>query len=77
MFSLVYWAVFGAIVGGIAKAILPAKVPSGWLPTIMLGVVGSFAGGLPFGHGNAGLVGSIVGAVVVIYLHRMWSESNA
>jgi len=39
-------------------------------------VVGSVAGGLPFGTGPAGLVGSIIGAVVVLYLHRLWSESN-
>jgi uncharacterized membrane protein YeaQ/YmgE (transglycosylase-associated protein family) len=74
--SLIMWAVFGAIVGGIARALLPSKLPTGWLPTIAVGVVGSVAGGLPFGEGPAGFVGSIIGAVVVLYLHRMWSESN-
>jgi uncharacterized membrane protein YeaQ/YmgE (transglycosylase-associated protein family) len=74
--SLIMWAVFGAIVGGIARALLPSKLPTGWLPTIAIGCVGSIAGGLPFGTGPAGFVGSIIGAVVVLYLHRMWSESN-
>ena len=74
--SLIVWAVFGAIVGGIARALLPSKLPTGWLPTIAIGCVGSIAGGLPFGTGPAGFVGSIVGAVVVLYLHRMWSEAN-
>jgi len=74
--SLIVWAVFGAIVGGIARALLPSKLPTGWLPTIAIGCVGSIAGGLPFGTGPAGFVGSIIGAVVVLYLHRMWSESN-
>jgi uncharacterized membrane protein YeaQ/YmgE (transglycosylase-associated protein family) len=74
--NLITWAVFGAIVGTVAQALLPSKVPAGWLPTIAVGVVGSVAGGLPFGTGPAGFVGSIIGAVVVLYLHRMWSESN-
>jgi uncharacterized membrane protein YeaQ/YmgE (transglycosylase-associated protein family) len=74
--SLIMWAVFGAIVGGIARALLPSKLPTGWLPTIAIGCVGSIAGGLPFGSGPAGFVGSIIGAVVVLYLHRIWSEAN-
>ena len=75
--NLIMWAIFGAIVGGIARALLPSKLPTGWLPTIAVGVIGSVAGGLPFGTGPAGLVGSIIGAVAVLYLHRMWSDSNA
>jgi uncharacterized membrane protein YeaQ/YmgE (transglycosylase-associated protein family) len=74
--NIVFWAIFGAIVGGIARALLPSKLPAGWLPTIAVGVVGSVAGGLPFGDGPAGFVGSIIGAVAVLYLHRIWSESN-
>ena len=74
--NIVFWAIFGAVVGGIARALLPSKMPAGWLPTIAVGVLGSVAGGLPFGTGPAGFVGSIIGAVVVLYLHRMWSEAE-
>jgi len=74
--SIVVWAVFGAIVGGIARSILPTKIQPGWLTTIAIGCLGSIAGGLPFGHGPAGFVGSIIGAVAVLYLHRLWSEAN-
>lgn len=77
MISLIYWAVLGAIAGGIAKAIVHANIPAGWVPTILIGVLGSVAGGLPFGQGPAGVVGSIVGSCVVLYLYRLWSESNA
>jgi uncharacterized membrane protein YeaQ/YmgE (transglycosylase-associated protein family) len=76
LISLLTWAIFGAIVGGIARALLPGRLPAGWLPTIALGCLGSVAGGLPFGHGPAGLVGSVVGSVVVLYLHRLWSDSQ-
>jgi uncharacterized membrane protein YeaQ/YmgE (transglycosylase-associated protein family) len=76
LIGLVTWAIFGAIVGGIARALLPGRLPAGWLPTIALGCLGSVAGGLPFGTGPAGLIGSIVGSVVVLYLHRLWSDAQ-
>ena len=74
--SLLTWAAFGAIAGGIARALVPGRVPAGWVPTIALGVLGSVAGGLPFGHGPAGLLGSVVGAVVVVMIHAWYTESN-
>jgi uncharacterized membrane protein YeaQ/YmgE (transglycosylase-associated protein family) len=56
---------------------VPGRVPAGWLPTIALGVAGSIAGGLPFGHGPAGLLGSVVGAVVVVCLHAWYTEGQS
>jgi len=75
--NILCWAVFGAIVGGIAKALVPGKVPAGWVPTILLGCLGSVAGGLPFGEGPAGLVGSVIGAVVVVVLHSWYVEGQS
>ena len=72
--SLILFALFGLIAGGIAKAIIPARWPAGWLPTAVLGCAGSIVGGLPFGQGAAGLVGSIVGACVVLYLYSQMQE---
>lgn len=74
--SLITWAVFGAIVGGIAKAIMPGKVNDGWLPAIGLGIAGSVVGGLPFGSGPAGFVGSVLGAVLLVYVVEQWRASN-
>ena len=71
--GLILWLAFGAIVGGIAKWLMPGRCPAGWIPTIALGVVGSFAGGLPFGQGSAGLIGSVIGACVVMFLYSIWS----
>lgn len=76
MFSLAYWAVFGAVAGGIAKALMPGKVEDGWLPAIGLGVAGSILGGLPFGEGPAGLVGSVIGAVALVYGLEMWRANR-
>ena len=74
--SILTWAVFGAVAGGIARALVPGRVPAGWLPTIALGIAGSVAGGLPFGAGPAGLLGSVVGAVAVVMLHSWYTDSQ-
>lgn len=76
MFSLLSWAIFGAIVGGIAKAIMPGKINDGWLPAIGLGIAGSIIGGMPFGEGPAGVVGSVLGAVLLVYALEAWRSSN-
>ena len=74
--ALITWAIFGAIVGGIAKALMPGKITDGWLPAIGLGVAGSVIGGLPFGQGPAGFVGSVLGAVLLVYVLETWRASN-
>lgn len=74
--ALITWAVFGAIVGGIAKLLMPGKVTDGWLPAIGLGIAGSVIGGLPFGSGPAGIVGSVLGAVLLVYVLETWRASN-
>ena len=51
---LIMTLVFGAMAGGVAKWLYPGIGPSGWLPTIALGIVGSVVGGLPFGGHPAG-----------------------
>jgi uncharacterized membrane protein YeaQ/YmgE (transglycosylase-associated protein family) len=74
--SLVMWLVFGAVAGGIAKWLYPGKCPEGWVPTIGLGIIGSLAGGLPFGDAPAGLIGSVIGAVAVMFAYSLWSEDR-
>ncbi len=74
--SLISWAVFGLIVGAIARFFWPGRQPAGCLGTIVLGVVGSLVGGgvthLLFGDPDvpfapAGLLMSIVGAILVLW----------
>ena len=76
MFGLVCWVFFGAVVGGVAKAILPGRVPGGWLPAIGLGVLASVVGGLFSGGHPAGLVLSIIVAVLLVYSWEMIGGSN-
>jgi uncharacterized membrane protein YeaQ/YmgE (transglycosylase-associated protein family) len=74
--SLVMWLIFGAVAGGVAKWIYPGKCPEGWMPTIGLGIVGSLAGGMPFGDAPAGLIGSVIGAVAVMFAYSLWSDDR-
>ena len=43
--AIVTWIIFGAIVGVIARFLMPGRDSMGWIPTIVLGIVGSFVGG--------------------------------
>jgi uncharacterized membrane protein YeaQ/YmgE (transglycosylase-associated protein family) len=76
--TIIGWIVFGLIAGFIARALVPGKDDIGILRTILLGVVGSVAGGLIFGlltvgfrgFQPAGWIGSIIGAVVVLLIYN-------
>lgn len=85
MFTLLVWAVFGLIVGLIAKALHPGNTePIGCLPTIGVGIAGSFVGGglnwmLGFGSSPfapAGFVMSVVGGILFLVAWRWWALKN-
>ena len=69
--------VWGFVVGGLARFALPGPDPMPWWQTILLGLGGSFLGGvlghLLFGRG-AGLALAVVGAVVLLALHRKYVQ---
>ena len=73
--AILVFILFGFIVGLIARAIMPGRQKYGFLMTTVIGVVGSFLGGLigslisdrPVTNITpAGLLGSIVGALIVL-----------
>ena len=72
------WIIIGLIAGAIARWIMPGADPMGWLGTIVLGIVGSLVGGtilnLVTGGGmelsGAGILGSILGALLVLFVWR-------
>lgn len=75
--SFIGWIIFGAIVGAIAKFLMPGKDPGGWIITILLGIAGSFVGGflatavLGRNEQTAGWIGSIIGAMVLLFIYRL------
>jgi uncharacterized membrane protein YeaQ/YmgE (transglycosylase-associated protein family) len=79
---LIWMAILGLIAGAIAKLIMPGKDPGGILITMLLGIAGSILGGLlgrmlGIGRGGqgfttAGLIGSIIGAIILLAIYRWW-----
>jgi uncharacterized membrane protein YeaQ/YmgE (transglycosylase-associated protein family) len=74
--------VVGLIAGAVARLLVPGRDPIGLLGTILLGVAGSFLGGIAlnlieyhklFTHSIrvAGIIGSIIGALILLIILRL------
>lgn len=75
--GLIWSVIVGLIAGALAKFIMPGKDPGGLLITMLLGVAGSltanFLGGALGWYGaghNAGIIGSTIGAVLILIIYR-------
>ncbi len=79
---IVVLLIVGFFVGAIARLLMPGRDPIGVLGTIVLGIVGSFVGGFlqnlvqyhslsVHSFHPVGLIGSIVGAWVLLLLLRL------
>ncbi len=76
--TILVWLLIGLVAGALARLLVPGRDPMGWLATLILGLVGSLVGGF---LGNlifdgdleisaANLVGSVVGAIIVLLIFR-------
>ena len=76
---LLYVVIIGFLVGLIAKALMPGKDAGGFIMTTLLGIGGSWVGGLLFGmlgmNPNVGLIGSVLGALVILWAYRALKKS--
>ena len=84
---IIYLFVIGIVAGYLARLLVPGKDPMSFWQTVLLGVVGSFIGGLIgyvlFNHDlnegalqASGVFGSIVGAVIALLVFRAVSRRN-
>jgi uncharacterized membrane protein YeaQ/YmgE (transglycosylase-associated protein family) len=78
--SILVFLIFGFVVGLLARALLPGRQGMGLAMTTVLGVIGSFLGGLigNFISGSpldrihpAGMLGSVLGAIIVLAVTGM------
>ncbi|MCY7397181.1 MAG: GlsB/YeaQ/YmgE family stress response membrane protein [Nocardioides sp.] len=77
--GIIGFIIVGLIAGFVARAVVPGNDSMGILPTIVLGMVGSFVGGLlgsifadgPMKLGAAGIIGSIIGAIIALIVYNM------
>jgi uncharacterized membrane protein YeaQ/YmgE (transglycosylase-associated protein family) len=78
--SLLAALVVGLIVGAIAKLLMPGRDPGGIIVTMLIGVAGAllatFLGRALNWYGpgqSAGWIASIIGAVVLLFLYRVFT----
>lgn len=83
--GILSWVILGLIAGALAKFIMPGNQSSGWIITIVLGIVGAVVGGfigsaLGFGDVNGfnfrSLIIATVGALVVLGIYSMVAKGN-
>jgi uncharacterized membrane protein YeaQ/YmgE (transglycosylase-associated protein family) len=85
---IIVMIVVGAIAGYIARLVVPGSDPMGVIGTIVLGVIGSFVGGFlgyVLFHKDAaegalqpaGIIGSILGAIVALLVYRAVNHRGA
>ncbi|MGH9194802.1 MAG: GlsB/YeaQ/YmgE family stress response membrane protein [Acidimicrobiia bacterium] len=83
--GIIVWLVIGLIAGFVARAVVPGSDAMGIVGTIVLGLVGSVVGGF---LGNllvegrldleaAGIIGSILGAIVALLIYRSMGRGRA
>jgi uncharacterized membrane protein YeaQ/YmgE (transglycosylase-associated protein family) len=73
--------IIGLVVGAIAKLIMPGRDPGGIIVTMLIGVAGALLAGFlgralgwytDPGQGP-GIIASIIGALVLLFLYRMFT----
>ena len=82
MGGILYTILIGAVIGVLARFFKPGADPMGWILTIILGIVGAWAGGYVAGAlgitgGMLGFVVSIVCAIVLLFLYEMIRAKTA
>lgn len=84
MFGVLGWILFGLVAGVIAKLIMPGKDPGGFIVTILLGIAGALLGGFLgqamgfYGEGEAaGMIMSVLGAILLLAIYRVATRSRA
>ena len=79
-----WMCIIGLIAGALAKLIMPGKDPGGIIITMLLGIAGSLVAGYlgralgwyQEGQG-AGFIASIVGAIILLAIYRMFKGRSA
>jgi uncharacterized membrane protein YeaQ/YmgE (transglycosylase-associated protein family) len=83
MLNIIGIIVSGLVIGVLARFFYPGEVPMGGFMTIILGIAGSLlaglitssrSGGIGGGINRAGCLASVIGAIVLIFLGRVFLD---
>jgi len=76
---ILWMCIIGLIAGALAKLIMPGKDPGGIIITMLLGIAGSLIAGFLgralgwYAEGeSAGFIMSVVGAIILLAVYRMF-----
>ncbi len=83
MLGIIGWAIFGVIVGAIAKLLMPGRDPGGLLVTMLLGIAGALVAGF-IGRAlgwyepgeTAGFIMATFGAILLLFVYRKMSAKT-
>jgi uncharacterized membrane protein YeaQ/YmgE (transglycosylase-associated protein family) len=83
MLGIIGWAIFGIIVGAVAKLLMPGRDPGGLLVTMLLGIAGAVVAGFIgralgwYEPGEAaGFIMATVGAILLLVVYRKVSAKT-
>ena len=78
MTALLWTILIGAVIGVVAKLLMPGRDPGGCIITILLGIAGSFVASYLgrmmgwYAEGEpAGFIFSVIGAMILLLIYRM------
>jgi uncharacterized membrane protein YeaQ/YmgE (transglycosylase-associated protein family) len=74
---LIFFLIFGLVVGALARFIVPGRERGGWIVSMLIGIVGSFVGGMLgrvlgiYRTGQpAGFLMSLLGAILLVVVYH-------
>ncbi len=77
--NILWTILIGFVIGVIAKFLMPGRDPGGFIITTLLGIAGSWVGGwisgMLGGVGTVGWIGSVLGAMLLLWIYRMMNKS--
>ena len=83
MMGILGWAIFGLIVGALAKLVMPGRDPGGIIVTMLLGIVGAVVAGylgqalgLYGPNEPAGFFMSLLGAMALLFVYRLATKKT-
>jgi uncharacterized membrane protein YeaQ/YmgE (transglycosylase-associated protein family) len=76
MLNVISAIIVGLVIGVLARFFYPGPVHMGWIATLLLGIGGSLLAGLGTSRGQegfhrAGVLASILGAIVLIFVGHL------
>lgn len=81
--NIIWKIIIGLLAGAVAKFFMPGKDPGGFIITILLGIGGSivfsylgqFLGFYEEGE-TAGFIGAVIGAMILLFLYRIFLKKK-